>query len=635
MRPALLLLLAASAAAQTPRPPARPAAPDTTLGAVTVTAAREPVATAEAPSRVTVVDRRALAATAASSLADALQARAPVHVRRYGPSGLASVTVRGAGAAQALVLLDGQRLTDPALGQVDLGLLPAALLESVEVLSGPASGLYGSDAVGGVVGLRTPAPGRARVVIEAGPWGERRLSGVASRAVGPVRMTAAADLGRSTGDYRYTDAGRLGSPQVTRQGWDARRATAYAALAVGGERSRAGLSVWAADAERGLGGAADPGSGPGQAVGARQWDGRLRVGATAGHTAGRVRLEAAGHVQRTRLRYAAPYPSARPDAIDDTGRTTTTALDLRATAPWGGSSWTASLQGGTGRAEHPSLAAAALDRFAGAALAGRQRLGRVTLFPALRADLYAPSAAPRRLAVAPQLGLNAELGGPWHLKASAARAFRMPTLNDRYWTPGGNPDLRPETAWSADGGVVWSRGASQVEATAFATTARDQIVWSPTAAGYWAPQNVARTRSLGLEASAQTARPVRLAGRRALATAGALATALDARDLGTGQPLRYVPRASVKAWAGLEAGGLSLDLGARWTGARFTTASASLPLPPTLVVDAQVSARRRLGAVDLGLGLAAENLTDLQYEVVRSYPMPPRHARLRLTLSPR
>ena len=623
MRLACLLLLAASAAAQPVV-----SAPDSTLGDVTVTAAREAVATRAAPVRVTVVDRDALVATASASLADALQARAPVHVRRYGPSGLASVTIRGAGSSQALVLLDGQRLTDPALGQVDLGLLPAALLESVEVLSGPASGLYGSDAVGGVIGLQTPTTRTLRAVTEAGPWGERRVSGVASGRVGPGQVTVAADLAQSTDDYSYADASRLDGARVTRQGWDARQATAYVAGAIGDETSRAGVSLWAADAERGLGGTAE--------VGARQWDGRLRLGTTAAHTAGRVRLEAAGHVQRTRLRYASPFPAGdRADAVDDTGRTTTTALDLRASLPVGDGSWTGSLQGGTGRAEHPSLASSAVDRFVGAAFAGRQRLGRVALFPALRADLYAPDGARRRLALAPQLGLNAELGGPWRLKASAGRAFRMPTLNDRYWTPGGNPDLRPEAAWSADAGAVWSRGANQAEATVFATTARDQIVWAPTAGGFWAPENVARTRTLGLEASAQTAWPVRVAGRRGLATAGALATVLDARDLGTDQPLRYVPKMSAKAWAGLDLGALRLDLGARWTGTRFTTASASQPIAAYLVVDGQISARRTLGAVDLALGLAAENLTGVQYQVVRSYPMPPRHARLRLTLSPR
>ena len=112
-------------------------------------------------------------------------------------------------------------------------------------------------------------------------------------------------------------------------------------------------------------------------------------------------------------------------------------------------------------------------------------------------------------------------------------------------------------------------------------------------------------------------------------------TLTRARDLGTGQPLRYTPAWAVKAWAGLDLGGLRLDLGARWTGARFTTASASLPLPPHLVLDGQASAGRSFGSFDLRLALAAENLTGLDYQVIRSYPMPPRHARLRLTLTPR
>ncbi len=613
---ALVLLLTAAAAAQP--------VPDTTLADVTVTAAREPVATRGAPVRVSVIGRRALDATAATSLADALQARAPLHVRRYGPSGLASVTIRGASASQALVLLDGQRLTDPALGQTDLSLLPAALLESVEVLSGPASGLYGSDAVGGVIAMHTPRSSRA--VTEAGPWGARTVSGVASMASGRLRTTAAADWGEATDDYTFRDQSRIEQPRVARQGWGSRRAAGYLSVSAADGARRAGVSVWAADAERGLGGT--------EAVGARQWDRRVRVGATAARDLAGTRVQADGHVQRTSLRYAAPFPADRADAIDDTGRTTTAALDLRARREIAGGAWTASLSGGAGRALHPNLPDAATDRFAGLAVAGTQPLGRVTLFPAVRADLYAPSGGARRLALAPQLGLNADLGGV-RLKASAARAFRMPTLNDRYWQPGGNPDLRPETAWSADLGAVVGTAAGQAEATVFATTARDQIVWSPTAAGYWAPRNVARTRSLGLEASAQAVRPVRLARWAGLATAGLVATVTEARDLDTGQPLRYVPRWAVKAWGGLDLGAVRIDLGARWTGARYTTASASLALPPHLVVDGQASVGRRLAALDVRLAVAAENLTGLQYEVIRSYPMPPRHARLRLTLSPR
>ncbi len=626
MRLCALLLLALPLAAPVCAQPAD------SLGEVTVTAAREALDTRAAPVRVTVIGPDALEATAASTVADALSARAPLHVRRYGPSGLATVTIRGASASQALVLLDGQRLTDPQLGQVDLGLLPTALLESVEVLSGPASGLYGSDALGGVVHLRPPTPGdgaAARLTTEAGPWGERRLSGLASAQTGGVRALVAAEAARADDDYPYPDRTRIGTPLVDRQGWDSEHTALYASLAADAGATSAGVSVWAADAERGLGGDGEAGE--------RQWDRLARLGATARHRTGWGRVEAAGSLQRTRLRYANPYPAGgRPDALDETGRTTTAHLDLRAsTHALAGWAWTGALVGGLGRAQHPSLAADAEDRFVGVALSGIGRVGAVSVFPSLRADGYAPSGGDRHLAVSPQIGVNAPITAALRLKASAARAFRMPTLNDRFWQPGGNPDLRPETAWSADAGLVGSGAGVTAEATAFGTVARDQIVWAPTGAGFWAPSNVARTRTLGVEGSLRARRPIHVVRWNGQADAGVVATALDARDLDTARPLRYVPRWTAKAWAGLRLGAVRLDLGARAVGRRFTTASGSGALPAYLVLDAQAGVHQTVGGAEIALSLAAENLAGARYEVVRSHPMPPRHARLRLTVRTR
>ncbi len=594
-----------------------------TLGEVTVTAARQALSTRDAPVRVTVIGRRDLEDAAASSAADALSARGPVHVRRYGPSGLASVTIRGAGSSQALVMLDGQPLTDPQLGQVDLGLLPTDLVESIEVLSGPASGLHGSAALGGVIALRPLEGGgtSGRLTTEAGPWGERRLSGAGTIADGPLEVVVAGTVSQAEDDYTFVERARLDQRRVTRDGWDSDLKTGYARVALSRPRGRAQLSLWAADAERGLGGGND--------IGARQWDSRVRLGATADQQMPWGRLEAAASVQSTTLRYASPFPAPtnRPDAIDETGRTLSTLLDIRATAPSRSWSWTGALSAGAAGADHPSLEDAAQDRFVGAALTGMGALGRAVVFPSLRADYYAPAGQDSRLALSPQLGVNVPLG-PWRIKASAARAFRMPTLNDRFWMPGGNPSLRPESAWSLDGGAVWARGTTQAEITLFALRTRDQIVWAPTAEGFWAPSNVAQTRSVGLEGSARTTRRLSFG----VLEGGTVATILDARDLEADSPLRYVPRWTAKAWAGLEAGGLRMSLGARAVGSRFTTASGSQPLPAHVVLDGQVSLRRRIGPSTLTLGIAAENLTGLQYEVIRSYPMPPRHARLRLTL---
>ncbi|MDX1419221.1 MAG: TonB-dependent receptor [Rubricoccaceae bacterium] len=613
---------------------AQPAPPDTTLPAVTVTAARVPVPTRDAPARVTVLDRAAVEATGAVSVADVLERRASGFVRRYG-GGLATMSLRGAASAQTLLLLDGRRLTDPQLGPLDLSLLPTVLLESVEVLHGGGASLYGSDALGGVVHLQALRPtgeDRVRLVSEAGAWGQRRLAGAATADTGAWRAVAAVEAEGAESDYRYRETARVGAPLVANDGWDRRRLSGYTALAWSDGPWRVRTALLAADAERGLGGT--------DSVGARQWDRHARGWLDATYTARWGRLEAGGYAQHTRLRYASPFPAGdRPDALDETGRTLSAGMDARAhvqAVP--GWTLTGLASVGLGRAEHPSLDADALDRHAALAVSAAPTSGRLRLYPALRLDAYAPAEADRRLVPSPSLGLNLQPAADerLRLKASLARSFRMPTLNDRYWRPGGNAALRPERGWSADAGLVWG-GRVRAELTAFAATAQDQIVWRPTGAGYWAPENVARTRSLGVEASAEGAWA--LGG--AVVEAGVRGAFTDARDRSDptarsfDQPLRYVPRLTSTAWTALGRGPLRLDLGARYVGRRATTTDASQSLDPYLVLDGQLRYTRRVAGVDATLGLAVENLTDRRYEPVQSYVMPPRHLRVRLLLQTR
>lgn len=611
---------------------AQPVLPDSVLPAVTVTAARLPLAPHDAPARVTVLDGDALAATGAVSLADGLEARAPLFVRRYGPSGLATVSLRGAASAQTLVLLDGRRLTDPQLGPLDLSLLPAVLLESVEVLHGGGAALYGSGALGGVVHLRALRPGAGpslRLASEAGAWGQRRIGGTATAGRGPLSAVVALEGERADDDFPFRDLSLLGAPLVRHAGWDRARVSGYAALGWDRGPWRVRAAALGADAERGLGGT--------DSVGARQWDRLARGWLDAARTTGWGRVEAGGFVQATRLRYASPYPSGdRPDALDETGRTLVAGLDAQAhVSALPGWAITGAASAAFGRADHPSLAAEATDRSAALALSAAPTAGRLRLYPALRLDAFAPANAAQRLALSPQLGVNGQptADARFRLKANVARAFRMPTLNDRYWRPGGNPDLRPEQGWSADAGLLWD-GRYRAELTGFAATARDQIVWQPTNAGYWAPENVARTRSLGVEASADGAWIL----GSTLVHAGLAATFTDARDRSDpsapafDQPLRYVPRTTAKAWAALGRGAFRLDLGAQYVGRRPVTADGSRALDPYLVLSGQARYTRVVAGVEAVLAVAVENLTDAAYEVVQSYPMPPRHLRLRLAL---
>ncbi len=613
--PFLIALVALPAASQPVPDSAR------ALGHVVVTATRLPIAARDAPGRITRLDAADVEAVGATSVADLLDARAPATLRRNGPTGLATLSLRGAGSAQSLVLLDGVPLGSPALGVADLSLLPASLVASAEVLSGGASGLWGSRAVGGVVALASGgAPGAGA---EAGAWGSRRAWARGRVESGSVSATAAVETDASANDYRVTSGGRT----APRLGWDTRRHVGLVSVGTTHGRTRARLLAWGATAERGLGGDSTGGA----LVGERQWDDTARLAATLGGVVGRFTLDATAGADASRLRWAAPFPAlARPDAVDETGRTRTLHADLRATARAAGGTWTLGLAGGRATAHHPSLSDDATDAFVAVATSGTWVNRRFSLFPTLRADHYWTAGRSAQTAVSPHVGLNVALAPAWNVKASAGRAFRMPTLNDRFWSPGGQPDLRAERAWSADAGLAWTRPSLAAEVSMFARAGRDEIVWLPTSGARWSPENVGRTRALGAEASVSARRQV----GRVWIDAGGVGTLLDARDRSTDRALRYQPSWTARAWASASVGGVRADLGVRAVGARPTTASGSLPLPPHAVVDAGLRAERTVGRTVLGVGVTVFNLLDVRYESVRLVPMPPRHARVRLTLAP-
>ena len=632
----LVGLLAASPAAAQPTD-ATPA--DTTLPAVSVVATRSQTAVALAPARVTVLGAEAIESTGASSVADVLDARSAVFVRRYGAGGLASLSLRGTGASQTLVLLDGHRIADPQLGQLDLSLLPTVLLERVEILHGAGSALYGTDGVGGVIDLRTARPGRDRLALAstAGAWGERSLSGLAAVTRGTVSVLVAAETQTADGDFAFFDP-NVGLDGATARRDDADRAlhSVYARVElVPDGPTRGQLAAWVGAAERGL-----PGSVGSASQDERQWDRHLRVWGDVTSRLGPVALRAGGLVQRASLRYRNAALG-----LDDTGRTWIGSGEVEARAlvhpAWvvaGG------VTGGVGTAAHPNLRDDARETRLGAFVHATGDLGRVLLYPALRADVYLRSGRAERTlaALSPRLGVNAQpvAGWPLRLKASAGLAFRAPTFNDRFWQPGGDPDLRPERGWTADLGAAFERGGASAEVTLFASRLRDQIVWQPTA-GIYVPENLSRTRTLGIEASAERS-GVRLGS--ATLDGGLIYTLTDARDRSRpgstsyGHQLRYVPRHQLKLHTGAAfalgpATRLRLDAGGRFTSTRPVRSDGSLDLPATFTLDGQLRLQHRFPHVAAALALALENALDAEVEVVRGYPMPPRHARLRLHLS--
>ncbi|HEY7610745.1 MAG TPA: TonB-dependent receptor [Alphaproteobacteria bacterium] len=180
---ASLLALAGAAAAQ-----------DSLLPETVVSASREPLAGPRVGSAASVVTRDDLETRRSPTAVDILREVPGIAVGRTGSfGGQVDVRIRGAESNHTLVLIDGIKVNDPSLGQsFDFSQLPAGDIERIEVLRGPQSSIYGSEAIGGVINIITRGGRKglaASAFAESGSF--RTLAGGAGARFGTDILKAA------------------------------------------------------------------------------------------------------------------------------------------------------------------------------------------------------------------------------------------------------------------------------------------------------------------------------------------------------------------------------------------------------------------------------------------------------------
>jgi vitamin B12 transporter len=141
------------------------------LDPVMVTATRQAMRTSELLSDVTVIEPEELKQAGHSTLGEILSRQPGIEFTTNGSNGATgSVFMRGTASGHTLVLIDGMRVGSASLGQMSSwSRIPASQIERIEILRGPASSLYGSDAIGGVIQIFTrQGDGPFHVDAEAG-----------------------------------------------------------------------------------------------------------------------------------------------------------------------------------------------------------------------------------------------------------------------------------------------------------------------------------------------------------------------------------------------------------------------------------------------------------------------------------
>ena len=260
---------------------------------------------------------------------------------------------------------------------------------------------------------------------------------------------------------------------------------------------------------------------------------------------------------------------------------------------------------------------------------------RIGVSAVVREDVYGHNSSP----IIPALFVDGVLSekGNVMAKASVSRNYRFPSLNDLYFLPGGNPDLRSEQGWTYDAGLSFDVGESGLyslsgSATWFDSRIKDWILWLPTPKGFFSPRNVKDVHAYGVELKADA--NVALSEEWSIALNGSLSWTpsinvgekLSPADMSVGKQLPYVPeysssvtgRIGWKQWSFLY----------KWCyySERYTMSSNDNTLSgklPTYYMN-NISLERLLtfSWADLSVKGTVNNLFDEEYVSVLSRPMP-------------
>ncbi|MEO1013594.1 MAG: TonB-dependent receptor [Pseudomonadota bacterium] len=200
-----------------------------------------PVAVEDVTASVTVLTAEDLDIRAAPFLADQLRAAPGLAISRSGArGGLTQIRARGAEGNHTLVLIDGIEVSDPVTGETDFGLWAGVDAERVEILRGEQSALYGSDAIGGVIGVRTNRDSGLSAALEGGGVGTIRGAGRAG--VGDGETYASLSVSGFATDGVDTSGPAGGGGDGERDGSTAIAAAVNGGVALGSDWTLSGLA---------------------------------------------------------------------------------------------------------------------------------------------------------------------------------------------------------------------------------------------------------------------------------------------------------------------------------------------------------------------------------------------------------
>ncbi len=617
----------------------------------------------------TKLDSLVLKENVALSLADVLSFNSSIFVKSYGRATLSTVSFRGTSPSHTQVSWNGMKINSPMLGMTDFSMIPSYFIDDASLLAGTSSVGEAGGGLGGAIKLSTRP-------VESRGFGLQYIQGIGSFKSFDefLRLTYSTDRWQistravymtSANDYKYrnhdkkeniydADMNIIGQYYPTERN----RSGAYKDLHILQEvyhnttrGDRFGVNLWYISSNRELAMLTTDYGDSGD-IDNRQREQTLRAVASWDHLRKNWKVGAkAGYIYSWMAYDYQRDPGNGIMTAMTRSRSQINTLYCQAEGEYHlADKWlfTANIgchqhfviskdkniilqQGGNGIVGYDK----ARIELSGVASVKWRPIERFGAAITLREEMFGNEFTP----LIPALFLDGVLSkrGSVVLKASISRNYRFPSLNDRYFLPGGNPDLKPESGFTYDTELSFKCAKTGCYTLSGAIAFFDSYIdnwieWLPTTKGFFSPRNVKRVHSYG--ATLKGSVSINLAEHWLLSLDGTLGWTesinvgqkISPADISVGKQLPYVPKLTANIMGRISYRSWSLLY--KWChySRRYTMSSNDLTLsgslPPYFMNNLSLEKILNFRWAELSLKGTINNLFNEEYLSVLARPMP-------------
>lgn len=557
------------------------------------------------------------------SISHLLEISGSALVRQYNPGMLSSTSIRGGTAQQTGIVWQGINLNSQANGMLDVNLIPSFLFDQVQLVPGISGSLQGSGPIGGGILLNNgtqPVKGvQLRLLHGSGSFHQTGTGLEIKAGKGTLFGKTALFYQRAVNDFTFYNQAYPGNPEQTLSHSAIRQFHLMQELSKTYPRGKVSVYGWIVRANRQIPPTklmlqSDAVQSDASERALLSWKHRLKTGAFG------IKIMASNEAQT--------YADA-PNLINSKMKLQTLSGD--ADYRFSPKKWWTAAAGTTYQ-----FSRCRADAYQNIAQRGQLALWYLQTIHLSRwktkVDLRLRKEWTQSIEIPliPGIGWRIEPFRFLTVSGQVNRVFRIPALNDLYWNPGGNPDLKPEQGKSGEMSVeirpASGRREFSTQVTAYQREINDWIQWQPYSMQIWTPVNTGKVLNRGLE--------LRIHFRQPLFKKTGLRTGLNydlcrsenrtEGDAYFSKQLIYTPLHKANAYALLEFAKTNLMVSYVWVDRRFTTPDHLESLPAYGLLNAGITRHFNRKWLVCEVFFKANNLLNHSYETIIWRPMPGR-----------